>query len=37
MELFGPEKQEAMTTMAGGLGGTWRNRVELERHGCGPC
>ena len=37
MELSGPEIQETMTTMAGGLGGTWRNRVEVESHGCVPC
>ena len=32
--LFWPEKPEAVTTMRVG---TWRNRVEAENHGCGPC
>ena len=36
--LFGSEILEAVTTMEGGGGwSTWRIRIEVENHGCGPC
>ena len=36
--LFGSEILEAVTTMERGGGwSTWRIRIEVENHGCGPC